>query len=91
MGTSFGKHMNKKFQVPKIFDNIIPFIIAGIAIALFVGLLFMFSYVVVWGLIIGGVLWLVSVIKELLFPSTTAKSATIKKSRGRIIEHDDKK
>ncbi|WP_058533387.1 hypothetical protein [Legionella saoudiensis] len=82
--------MNNKFQVPKIFETLIPFIIAGIAIALFIGLLFMFSYVVIWGLIIGGALWLISVVKELLFPSPK-KTTIIKKTQGRIIEHDDKK
>ncbi|MFJ1269396.1 hypothetical protein ACD661_12585 [Legionella lytica] len=82
--------MNNKFQVPKIFETLIPFIIAGIAIALFVGLLFMFSYVVIWGLIIGGTLWLISVVKELLFPSSK-KTTIVKKTQGRIIEHDDKK
>ena len=83
--------MNNKFQVPKIFETLIPFIIAGIAIALFVGLLFMFSYVVIWGLIIGGTLWLISVVKELLFTNTKKTTTIIKKTQGRIIEHDDKK
>lgn len=73
--------MNNKFQVPKIFETLIPFIIAGIAIALFIGLLFMFSYVVIWGLIIGGILWLISVVKELIFPSTK-KHPLVKKRRG---------
>lgn len=82
--------MNQKFQVPKIFETLIPFIIAGIAIALFVGLLFMFSYVVIWGLIIGSGLWFISIIKEYLFPSPKP-TITIKKNKGRIIEHDDKK
>jgi hypothetical protein len=82
--------MNNKFQVPKIFETLVPFIIAGTAIALFVGLLFMFSYVIIWGLIIGGMLWIISVVKALVFPN--AKETSIKtKSRGRIIEHDDKK
>ncbi len=83
--------MSNKFQVPKIFENIIPFIIAGMAIALFLGLLFMFSYVVIWGLIIGAVLWLIALIKQFILPSVSEKSKPIKKSDGRIIEHDDKK
>lgn len=82
--------MSTKFQTSKIFETLIPFIIAGIAIALFIGLLFMFSYVVVWGLIIGGILWLISVFKELVL-SYTKKSPPLKKNQGRIIEHDDKK
>lgn len=83
--------MNNKFQVPKIFENIVPFIIAGIAIALFVGLLFMFSYVVIWGLIIGAILWLITLIKQFIIPNSTPKSKTSSQSTGRIIEHDDKK
>lgn len=46
--------MNDKFSPGKIFENLVPFLIAGVAIALFFGLLFMFSYVLIWGLIIGG-------------------------------------
>lgn len=83
--------MSNKFQVPKIMESIVPFIIAGIAIALFIGILFMFSYVVIWGLMIGGILWLVAVIKEFLFPSTVTKPESMKKTKGRVIEHDDKK
>jgi hypothetical protein len=82
--------MNNKFQLPKIFDTLMPFIIAGIAVALFIGLLFMFSYIVIWGLIIGSLLWVISIIKGLIFPSTP-KSIVTKKDQGRIIEHDDKK
>ena len=83
--------MNNKFQMPKIFETIVPFIIAGMAIALLIGLLFMFSYVLVWGLIIGGMLWIISLIKQFLFPPTSTHAEIIKKSKGRIIEHDDKK
>lgn len=76
--------MNNK--IAEIFETLIPFMVMGVAIALFFGLLFMFSYVLVWGFIIGGVLWLVTVAKQFLFPKTTAK-----KDEGRIIEHDDRK
>ncbi|MGC1182937.1 hypothetical protein [Legionella sp.] len=82
--------MNTKLQPSKIFETLVPFIIAGIAIALFIGLLFMFSYVVIWGLMIGGVLWLLSLVKGLLFPNSK-NSVITKKAPGRIIEHDDKK
>ncbi|KTC92468.1 hypothetical protein OQJ18_10600 [Fluoribacter dumoffii] len=83
--------MSDKFPFGKIFDNLIPFIVAGVAIALFLGLLFVFSYVLVWGLLIGGLLWLIATIKEYLFPRRQAKTEVIKKSQGRIIEHDDRK
>lgn len=76
--------MNDKFE--RLLQQIIPFLIAGIAIALVIGLFIMFSYVLVWGLIIGGVLWLVYFIKNLLFPGPKDETST----KGRIIEHNDK-
>ncbi|BCA96721.1 hypothetical protein TUM19329_30820 [Legionella antarctica] len=77
--------MNEKMQ--KIFENLLPFVVVGVAIALFIGLLFMFFYIAVWGLIIGGVLWLIALAKQYLFPD----KSTRKEDEGRIIEHDDKK
>lgn len=76
--------MNDKLQ--KIFENLIPFMVIGVAIALFIGLLFMFFYIAVWGLIIGGVLWLAALAKQYLFPNKS-----VKKEQGRVIEHDEKK
>ena len=83
--------MNDKFSLGKIFENLAPFLIAGVAVALFFGLLFMFSYVLIWGLLIGGILWLIATIKQYLFPNNSEKAEVIKKNQGRIIEHDDKK
>lgn len=81
--------MNDKFQLAKFFESLVPYIIAGIAISLFLGLLVVFSYAVVWGVLIGGVLWLAASVKRFLFPSKTDKTELIKKNEGRIIEHDD--
>lgn len=83
--------MNDKFSLGKIFENLVPFLIAGVAIALFLGLLFMFSYVLIWGLLIGGILWIIATIKQYLFPNSSAKTEITTKSQGRIIDHDDKK
>jgi 5-bromo-4-chloroindolyl phosphate hydrolysis protein len=76
--------MNDKLQTA--FQNLIPFILIGVVIALFIGLLFMFFYIAVWGLIIGGVLWIAALVKQYLFPSKS-----VDKEQGRVIEHDDKK
>ena len=76
--------MNEKLQ--KIIENIVPFMIIGIGIALVIGFLFMFFYVVIWGVLIGGVLWIVAMAKQYFFPNEP-----VKKEQGRIIEHDDKK
>lgn len=77
--------MNDKLQ--KIFENLLPFVLVGVAIALVIGLLFMFFYIAVWGLIIGGVLWLIALVKQYLFPDKSIKN----EEEGRVIEHDDKK
>lgn len=68
----------------RILENLVPFILLGIALALFVGLFIMFSYVVVWGLFIGVILWGVSLIRDFFSPQKQ-KSA----SQGRVIEHKD--
>lgn len=77
--------MNEKLQ--RLFENLIPFLMLGIAIALIIGLFIMFSYVLFWGLLIGGVLWIVSSIKIYFFPSRSNKTPV--ETKGRIIEHDE--
>lgn len=72
-----------KKTVQQIFEPLVPFIILGVAIALIIGLLIMLSYVLVWGIVLGGILWLAVIVKNLLFPPHTAD-----KNEGRVIEHD---
>ena len=83
--------MNEKFPLARILETLVPFVIGGMAIALFLGLLFMFSYVLIWGIIIGGTLWLVSTIKQFLCPQNKTSTEIVKENQGRIIEHNDKK
>lgn len=73
-------------DIKKIGESLIPYLVIGVAIALCIGLLFTFFSVAIWGLIIGGILWLAALAKEYLFPSKTTS-----KEEGRIIEHDDPK
>lgn len=75
--------MNNKLK--QMMELLPTFIIVGMAIALIIGMFIMLSYVVVWGLVFGGLLWIGVVIKNYLFPS---QSKT--KSDGRIIEHNHK-
>lgn len=76
-----------------IFDSIVPFIILGISIAVFVALIVLLSYVFIWGLVIGGILWLVAFVKEQLFPRNKKRNQVDdnneSKSKGRIIEYDE--
>lgn len=67
-------------------QHLMPFLGIGIAIALIIGILIVFSYLFLWGLLIGGLLWLIAVIKNAFF-SAKPTSAT----KGRVIEHDNKK
>jgi hypothetical protein len=77
-------------DIKKILESLVPFVFIGVAIALCIGLLFMFFSIAVWGLIIGGILWLASLAKQFFFPSTAATpGSSVVKEEGRIIEHDD--
>lgn len=77
--------MSNKFK--QMLEQLPTFIVLGIAIALIIGVFIMLSYVVVWGLLLGGIIWLVVVIKNYLSPVISSS----KHEDGRIIEHDDDK
>jgi hypothetical protein len=76
--------MITKFQV--FWQNLIPFLILGFIVALGISIFIMFSYVLIWGFIIGAVFWAVAWIKRFFFPKSE-----IMNSEGRIIEQDKKK
>jgi small neutral amino acid transporter SnatA (MarC family) len=78
-------------DIKKILESLVPFVVIGVAIALCIGLLFMFFSIAMWGLIIGGILWLATLAKQYLFPSKSSTTPTPTKDEGRIIEHDDHK
>ena len=75
--------MNNKLK--QMLTLLPTFIIMGIAIALIIGLFIMLSYVIIWGLILGGILWIGAVIKSYFFASRSNS-----KHSGITIEHDDK-
>ncbi|MCC5791750.1 MAG: hypothetical protein JJT82_03965 [Legionellaceae bacterium] len=76
--------MNDKLR--QFLESVLPFVVIGIAIAFIIALFSFFSYILLWGIVIGGVLgaiaWLIN-----LF---SAKKSTKSRS-GRTIEHDDPK
>ena len=74
-------------DIKKIFESLVPFVVIGVAVALCVALLFMFFSIALWGLLIGGILWLGALAKQYFFPSAPHEN----KQEGRIIEHDDRK
>jgi hypothetical protein len=79
-------YLEVTMDIKKILESLIPFVLIGVAIAICIALLFMFFSIAIWGLLIGGVLWLAALAKQYLFPSTP-----VSKEDGRIIEHDDRK
>lgn len=78
-------------DIKKNLESLVPFVVIGVAIALCIGLLLMFFSIAMWGLIIGGVLWLAALAKQYFFPSKSPSVPTTTKEEGRIIEHDDHK
>lgn len=71
--------------IKRLATQLAPYFILGFAIALLVGIFILLSYVLVWGLLIGVVLWLVARIKLYL----KQKPDLTEHKTGRIIEHDD--
>lgn len=58
--------MNNKLQ--EIIQTLVPFIMLGVVAALCIGLVLMFSSVLIWGVFIGAILWAGNMLKTLLFP-----------------------
>ncbi|WP_367607910.1 hypothetical protein [Legionella sp. W05-934-2] len=75
-----------KQKSSKIVEQVAPFFILGITIAFMIALLVFFSYILIWGVIIGAILALIAWVKQTFFPTEQTK----KSKQGRIIEHDDK-
>ena len=73
--------MNDKMQ--RALAQFIPFIMLGVSLAFAIGLFIMFSYLLVWGVLIGGVIWLFALLKNLWFPRKEKHTR-----KGRIIEHE---
>lgn len=75
-----------KDKLPNLFEQLIfmilPYIVAGIVIACTIGLFILFYYVVIWGIVIGAMLWLIAFIRRQFFK----KSVPIRK--GRVIDHE---
>lgn len=71
----------------KILDRLIPFVVLGVVLVIFVfGIIFL-SYLLIWGAIIGLILFVIGWVKE-KFSRTRGRSSPEMKKEGRIIEHD---
>ena len=78
--------MNSKFQ--KLIEAGVPFLVLGIACAFLFALLIFFSYILLWGILLGAILGLGSWIRRQFTKQPKARQSTAK-SKGRVIEHED--
>lgn len=69
-------------KMKSILEQMVPYILIGIVIAILVGTFILFSHLLLWGIVIGAVMWAVVFIKGYFFPSKP------KSDEGRIIEHE---
>ncbi len=78
--------MNEKLT--RMLQQLLPFLLIGVSVSLLIGLFILFSYLLVWGLIIGTVIWLAALVKNYFFPSNA--QVKLNAASGRIIDHDKK-
>ncbi len=72
----------------KALNQLIPFLLAGIAIVAFVFGIMLLAYLFFFGAIIGFILFIIAKIRAKFFSSKTSVQKR-KKSSGRIIDSDD--
>ena len=75
-----------KNSFSELLDRFIPYLIMGVAIDFAFAILIMLFHVIIWGAVIGLVIFIVMFIKQKVFAT---KKPDAPKS-GRTIEHDDK-
>lgn len=72
----------------KILNQLIPFLLAGIAIVALVFGIMLLAYLFFFGAIVGFILFIIAEIRQRFFPNKTVVK-TQKKTSGRIIDSDD--
>lgn len=70
------------------FSKLMPFIFLGIIIVLFLAGLILLSYLLIYGAILGLILFGVAWIRDVLFKKNTAQKLSKKTKPGRTIDHD---
>lgn len=77
-------------SIKQFLQQLPPFILIGISIALGVGIFIVFSYVLIWGFVIGAILWGANMLIEYLKSANIIpnKNKEKKSHQGRIIDHD---
>lgn len=75
-------------SLQRFINRLLPFIMLGVGIALAVVVFIFLLHVLMWGLLLGLVIYAVSAIKKRFF-SKGIPTPHHKPTTGRIIEHDD--
>jgi len=75
--------------MPKLVRTFFPFFAFGCMMVLLVIGLIIFSYLLIWGAMIGFVLFAMAWIKNIFFPQKKTTHYSDSSLHGRIIEHDD--
>ena len=70
-------------------SKIVSFLFLGMMLVILVAGFVLLSYLLIWGAIVGLVLFVIAWLREKLFPSRQMTQVD-KPESGRIIEHDDK-
>ncbi len=65
-------------------QSIGPCLLLGVAIACTIGIFILFSYVLLWGILIGMILWMIALIRRHLFSKNTPSNH----EQGRVIDHE---
>lgn len=68
------------------FTRLIPFIFLGITIVLLVAGLILLSYLLIYGAIVGLILFSIAWIRDIIFKNKSPP--IVKKPRGRTLDHD---
>jgi len=70
--------------------RIIPFLFLGIMLVILIAGLILLSYLLIWGAVVGLVLFLIAWLREKFFPPRHLTKIDKQSKSGRVIDHDDK-
>ncbi len=78
-------------RIYRFLTPFIPFLILGLILSVFIGFIFIFAYVLMWGFILAACYWLFQTVRAFFFSPTRKTAEPIPTSSGRVIEHDEHK
>jgi hypothetical protein len=73
-------------SVMTLLNSLAPFLSAGIVIAITIGIFFVLSYILLWGLLFGAILYVGNSLFNMITPKVEKAEPP---NSGRIIEHEE--